>query len=373
MPLLPDGFDVDALLAPIPGDLPCGADLRLDYSPTSIYFRLRDARAEARDAEKQADETPGDESAPTFWRAVQSLAAKALAENAKDLEVATWLIEALVRTAGLPGLSAGAIVITGLIERYWDDVYPTPDEDGIETRVRPLAGLSGQGYDGTLMQPLRKSALFNRMDSSPFGVWRYLASLELSGISDNARRAQRIEAGVVPFDVLEREARAAGVRHWAAKRAEISGALESWTAMGAALDSRAGSDSPSTNRVRDLLQMMLEVCNRFAPAEETPAADEPDAAGAGAGPADGQAGTGGTPAGAPGVIATRDQALRQLDAIAAWFKRSEPNSPIAYVLDEAARRGRMSWPDLMAELISDETTRHALLSSLGIKPPSPPE
>jgi hypothetical protein len=33
----PEGFELAALLAPIPGDMPAGADLRGDASPLSLY------------------------------------------------------------------------------------------------------------------------------------------------------------------------------------------------------------------------------------------------------------------------------------------------------------------------------------------------
>ena len=44
--------DFEAILTPLAGDQPTGVDLRQDFAPTSIYFRLRDARAQARDAEQ---------------------------------------------------------------------------------------------------------------------------------------------------------------------------------------------------------------------------------------------------------------------------------------------------------------------------------
>ena len=31
----------------------------------------------------------------------------------------------------LAGLATGAALINGLAERYWDDLFPMPDEDGI--------------------------------------------------------------------------------------------------------------------------------------------------------------------------------------------------------------------------------------------------
>ena len=176
--------DFEAILAPLAGEQPTGVDLREDYAPNSIYFRLRDARAGARDAERQTETEGGDEGLPALWRPVATLAITALKANSKDLEVATWLTEALVRIAGLRGLMAGAAVISGLVERSWDGVFPMPDEHGMETRVAAVAGLSGQGADGTLMQPLRKSVVFRRPDGTPFGLWQYQAALELSGISD---------------------------------------------------------------------------------------------------------------------------------------------------------------------------------------------
>ena len=361
-----DVSGLEAVLAPIAGELPAGADLRQNTSPQSIYFRLRDARAEARAAERQAD-VDGDEGILKLWRPVATLAREALTGSAKDLEVATWLTEALVRTAGLPGLSDGASIIAGLVERYWEALYPLPDEDGMETRVAALAGLSGQGYDGTLLQPLRKTVLFNRPDGTPFGLWQYEAAEKLSGISDPDRRTQQIDAGVVPFADVEKEARLAGQAHWEAQRAQVSQAMSCWAEMGRVLDEKAGAASPSGSRVRDVLQIMLDVCNRFAPPADVEALDA--AAPTGNTPQGGLQ-AGGAPAGG---IGGREQALRQLGEIAAWFKRTEPHSPLAYTLEEAVRRGRMGWPDLIEELLPDESTRHALLTSLGIKPWGPKE
>ena len=57
----PEGFDLEALLAPIPGDAPQGTDIREDFSAASPYNRLRDARSEARDAERGQDAPAADQ------------------------------------------------------------------------------------------------------------------------------------------------------------------------------------------------------------------------------------------------------------------------------------------------------------------------
>lgn len=325
------GIDIEALLAPIEGDAAVGADLRQDFSPTSLYFRLRDARAEARDAERQMDASGEVEVAPPAqWRVVQLLAIEALTTGAKDLEIAAWLTEALVRSSGLAGLTVGAELLRGLIDNYWNTLYPMPDEDGLETRVAPVAGLSGQGVDGTLMQPLRKIMLLRRVDGAPFSYWQYEQALELARITDAQRRQQRLDAGVVTFDQFEREARAAGRDHWATLHQQIAYALAAWNALTLSLEAQAGNSSPSTRRVQALLVEMEAMALRFAPVESAIAASVDGAATTAL---SGQVEPGPsapTRVSAQGGISGREQALGQLGEIAAWFKRNEPHSPLAY-------------------------------------------
>src|ERR1700684_3051576 len=90
----PEGFDLAALLEPIPGEVPQGVDIREDFSSQSPYNRLRDARSEARDNEKM--ENNGDPNAgdpAPMWRTVREVGLKTLKETAKDLEVAAWVTE----------------------------------------------------------------------------------------------------------------------------------------------------------------------------------------------------------------------------------------------------------------------------------------
>jgi type VI secretion system protein ImpA len=372
---LPDGFDLEALLAPIPGDAPQGSDIREDYSGQSAYNRLRDARSEARDAEKLQDAGSDDARDPTpLWRSVRDLGLKTLAETAKDLEVAAWVTEAYVRSHGLAGLTAGAKLIAGLAEHYWDDVFPLPDDYGVETRVAPVTGLNGREGNGSLIQPLHKLPLFTRGDGTQIAVYQYDGSAQLATL-DAERRQARIEAGAVPFDELDKEARSQGARTFARLREDAREAIAAWQGMAAILDEKASEDPPSTSTVRDMISHVVEIANRYAP----PEADAPAA--------DAQAGAeDGTPGGATGVatggfggigvptgqVASREDALRALENLAAFFRRTEPVSPLAYTLDEAVRRSRMTWPELMEEIVADRDSRNAILTTLGIRPPPPP-
>ena len=148
---------------------------------------------------------------------MRELALKTLTETTKDLEVAAWLTEALVRSHGLAGLAAGAQVIAGLAERYWDGLFPLPDEDGMETRVSPVTGLNGRDGNGSLMQPLYKVTLFTRrQDGTPVALYQYQQVEKLSTTNAERRTA---------FETLEKDARAAESRAFgAAVRRRLGGA-----------------------------------------------------------------------------------------------------------------------------------------------------
>ena len=370
---LPDGFDLDALLAPIPGDAPQGTDIREDFSAQSPYNRLRDARSEARDAEKLQDAGSDDVRDPTpLWRTVRDIGLKTLAETAKDLEVAAWVTEAYVRSHGLAGLTAGARLIAGLAGQYWDDVFPLPDDYGVETRVAPVTGLNGREGNGSLIQPLHKLPLFMRADGTPVALYQYDNSAQLPTL-DAERRQARIDAGAIPFDDLEKEARSQS-RAFIKLREDAREALDAWQTMAGILDEKASEDPPSTTTVRDMINHVIEVANRFAPPEESAPAAEGEVAGAGAEAVPGAAvagGFGGVAVSA-GQVVSREEALRALESIATFFRRTEPVSPLSYVLDDAVRRGRMTWPDLLEEIVADRDTRNSILITLGIRPPPPP-
>ncbi len=302
---------------------------------------------------------------------MRDLATKALGEQTKDLEIAAWLTEALVRLEGMPGLAVGSSVIAGLAATLWDSgLHPQPDEEGIETQVAPITGLSGQGTDGTLMQPLRKCVLFPGLDGEPVSYWQYLQSEELETITDAARRKQRLAAKVVPLADMASAARQAGGARLSALRSEVQGALKAWMHMSEVVEAKAGADAPPTSRVRDLLRAIASVVNTYAP-------PEPDAPEDALAPEEGVPAstdvqsTGGSHMGQTTRPVTREDMLLELERIADFFRKTEPHSPLAYTLEEAVRRGRLTWPELLAEVVPDDKVRSGMLVMLGIRPAPP--
>ena len=293
---------------------------------------------------------------------------QALASRSKDFEIAAWVTEALVRRFGIAGLTAGARLITGLCSQYWDAGFPQPDEEGLEGRASPLGGLAGGAADGTVMQPLRRLALFRRADGSPLGVYQWDQAEETAGLNEDRQEA-RYAAGIPRLDALVAEARLDRAYLVTTGRA-VTEAMEAWQAMDQAFDERFGAEAPSTRNVSNLLSRMHEVIGRLGGIEAVApeAFPEPAEIATGGGGNGGAVATAGMVAAGPGVLRTRDDALRELDRIAEFFRKTEPHSPLAYTLDEAVRRGRMSLADLLMEVLPDEEARNGMLTRLGIRP-----
>src|SRR5512147_2611348 len=107
----------DDLLNPIPGDNPCGENLR--YAP--VYDKIKEARREDDDA-PQGDWAHERKTAD--YPLVIKLAGEALATKSKDLQIAVWLTEALLKLESFSGLRSGLDLINRLLVDFWDGVYP---------------------------------------------------------------------------------------------------------------------------------------------------------------------------------------------------------------------------------------------------------
>ena len=349
-------IDLTSLLERVSEDEPVGSDLRASLGIDSLYLRLKDARSQGRSVERAAEASGEPTSVPPAWSTVRLLATEALAKQSKDLEVTAWLVEALVRLEGFPGLAAGFTLIDGLIDRYWPYLHSN-DEDDSEGRLSPLAGLNGVGGEGVLIQPIRMISLVPDHAYGTNALWHTRRT---------GRDAERYHQEFL-------EARAATGSE--ALRTHADGAREAHEAfqrMSATLDAFCGADAPPVSNIRSVLEEVLDVYRGllgeawYLPAGTTsvaPAAPQivatPEIP---APPAPGASDLNG----ARREISSRDEAFDELLRIAAYFRRAEPHSPISYAIETTVRRGRMSLMDLLTELIPDSGHRSQFLQQAGI-------
>jgi len=128
-------LDFDTFLAPIAGENPSGEDLR--YS--QVYDQIKEARR-ADDVLDQGDWQTDIKKAD--WDAVIKIASAALNEKTKDLQIAVWLTEGLIKKHGYAGLADGLFLTASLLSDFWDTLYPFPDEGDLEYRIGPLEFLN---------------------------------------------------------------------------------------------------------------------------------------------------------------------------------------------------------------------------------------
>lgn len=364
------------VLEPFDAPAPAGVDLRHDAAPLSIWSRLRDARAEARAEERALDnEVVSQARWPAGWTVVETLAVEALSQHSKDLEIASWLAESLTRRRGLPGLALAASIMAGLVERFWNHgLYPSADPADPEARLFAVSGLSGADRDGSLMQPLRKLVLFDASDGQPVSLWQYERSRSVAALSDAARKQQYEKGRVLNFDALEIAARGMGRATLLAVGHGEHAARMSWMALEEALSQAEPGATPSTGRVRALLEGIEQIVRRYIPdiemsrtpaaATETHAQQDDDA-----GETDVAEETAAPGAPVGRRTPSREELLDEILKIAVLFREGEPNSPLSFTLEEAVRRARLSLPELLRELMPELSSRSNLLTQLGIRAP----
>jgi len=367
-------LDFTRLLAPIPGENPAGDDLREDFSPDSVYRQIRAARSEAREAERRVvyhDEQDVDPGEPADWKPVLELAPGAIAERSKDLEIVAYLTEALVRRDGYPGLRDGFRLARELVEQYWDNIFPLPDEEGVATRVSPLSNLNGIEGEGLLIGPITKIPITDGTSLGPYSALDYRLASEADAESDPDKRARRLgQPGFVTkkmFDGAVSETTADWFRNLLEDIDQCSADFEKLCEV---LEEKCGQDesgypqAPPSSSIRSTLQdcrdTVVSISRHLLEIEEEPAEDEGGALAAAGG-------------GEISQVRTREEAFRAFLRAADFFRRTEPHSPISYKLEEIVRWGRMELPDLLKELIEDGTSLEGAYKKIGFKPPPEPE
>jgi len=366
----PDVLDFEKLIAPIAGEKPIGADLRVNAGPTSLYYQVKDGRNAARAAERRIE--GGQDESPPDWKPVVAAATKALAESTKDLELTAYLIEGLCRTQGFAGLRDGFKLARGLVENFWDALYPAPDEEGLATTVGPLSGLNGDDAEGTLIAPINRVAITESASVGKIGTAVYLQAVAVAKIVDPEARERRLKAGSPSVEMVQKAVDETPAPFYRTLHDDLTAALDEYAKLNAVLSEKADRFAPPSSAIRGALEGVLAAINDVARAKLAVTTTAPAATDEKGGPsANGQPGTGD---GGPGerlpTIRNREDALNAILQLSEFFRRSEPHSMVPYALEQAVRWARMALPELMKELIDDESARRALFRQVGIRLPS---
>ncbi|HVA51447.1 MAG TPA: type VI secretion system protein TssA [Pirellulales bacterium] len=356
-----DLIDFDRVLAPISEAEPCGADLRWD----PLYDEIRAARQQG---DRSAFE--GETSSGPDWDLVVDRSVELLSGRSKDLMVAGWLTEALLHLHGFAGVRDGLKVVNGLIESFWEPLYPRPDESDWEPRIAPLVWLTEPDRGARLANLFREVPLAPNAGGDGevynYNYWEARSAKGGSGDDQNAAAKRAAEAArkAKQFD----DAVAVATRDfYLALNDGLQGCRDEVARLDAALDQRLGREAPGTTAIRESLAACHDLVKRIMRGkgigtEPVGGEEATDATAPAAENGDGRAFGG-------GPLASRQDAFRRLQEIAEFLRRTEPQSPVPYLIERAVSWGQMPFDRLLQEMIKDSSARGQVVELLGITAP----
>jgi type VI secretion system protein ImpA len=354
-------IDLSELLAPIPGVDPAGSDV----SFSDEFDRIRESRRSddpnLPQGEWQTERKVAD------WRVAQSLSEDILLRTSKDLQAAVWLGEAVISREGLEGARAAFDLIAGLLDTYWENLYPRAYDGDLEERAGKLAWFNT--YAGTALQMM----LLNDDPQAPLTLAGWIDSREVDNLGRQNAEAYQAAMDENRINGETCDARAQAIPDALIKERieQAAAARDAFARFCALSDGKLGRDAPSLAAIDDALKKVQQIYSKVAVAKgmgEVTALDEAAETIASGGSAGTAAGGGGALDLSAGSLASKEAALRAISEIAGFFRRTEPHNPVAYLLDRAVVWANMPLEDWLAEVIRDQSTLSSIRERVGLPP-----
>jgi len=233
----------------------------------------------------------------------------------------------------------------------------------METRTAPLAGLNGEDGEGVLIAPIRKVPLTEGHVSYSF--WQYQQALDINRSPDEDVRASKAEKLGFTIEDIEKAVNESSSEFYVDLLSDVTEAIDIYKKINLQLEERCGShEAPPTRKIIAILEecrgAISHIGKHKLPVPVVEVIPEPEnGAAPGAQPT--------KPAGVAGIVNTREAAFAQLLEIAKFFRKTEPHSPISYVIEKAVKWGNMPLNELIIELIPDSSSRERFSALTGVK------
>ncbi len=313
--------DINALLAPLSEDAPCGEDLE----DTQLLASFDAYRVFGQAVPLEAD---------TNWREIKGASLKALAQS-KDIRLLAHLAASALRTDGLPSFYACLQTAKQWVDEYWPQVYPLVDDDAI-LRKNALNAFADRM---AIVDAVRRLALVSHRQLGSVSLRDLDVATGQSEASpgEEAKSEAQIAATFSAADSGELAQMLDGVR----------GALAALEAIEEKMRAEGGSQAaptfdPLLVQLRRIQTLLADKVGTGEPAQQ---AEE------GAEAAQGGGGSGGALASGP--IRSREDAIRSLDLVATYFRQNEPSSPIPLFIERAKRLVSKDFFEVLADIAPD--------------------
>ncbi|MEO6678910.1 MAG: type VI secretion system protein TssA [Pseudomonas sp.] len=356
MPSTPLPELIDRLLEPISSDAPCGQDLRYERE----FDQARELRRE------------DDTSLPTGvwqssikraqWPELEKLTTSLLLERSKDLMLSAWLGEAWLHQDGLEGLPGSLALVAGLCERYPEQLHPQAEDGDQSWRVIPLEWLARRYTEVLLTRVPLLDPRNGEFDGLCLDAWRRLQVQQVQTNDSKVAKTSAENARSEQKKITE-QIRATPLSFWLHSQGSLLLSLQHLQRLEAWSDAYLGNQAPGFKGLQDVITALLTLVQEFIAMHPRQSTEVPVEAApvAGSGPADALA--------APQVFrepASREEAYRQLLLIAEYLARTEPHSPVPYLIRRGVEWGNKPLSELLGELISADAESRRLWTLLGV-------
>ena len=326
-------MDVPLLLAAVSATSPCGEDMEYDAQ----FLQLE------RDAKGQPERSMGDSilpAEPPDWRSIQQQSLDLL-QRSKDLRITHFLLQSALALQGVAGLADALTLINALLREYWADLHPHLDADDNNDPTVRINALSGLTSDATI-RLLRESILTRSRTFGPVSLRAALNASGLMSFPDEQLGAQQLNAAFLDSDPEQLQA----------TRDALSSARAACEAIEQQVSDQVGSaQGVDLSLLKQPLKQALQILSQFVPSNET-GNREPEAVSDDNAPSVNFAAAPVAPR-PTGDIANRDDVLRSLDKILAYYSRYEPSSPLPVLLNRAKHLVHADFAAIVRNLIPD--------------------
>lgn len=294
------------------------------------------------------------------YKQVIKLAEDALIKKSKDLRVAGWLSEALIYQEGAPGFISGLQLLHGLIDKFWEGLYPEIEDGDLETRAAPLE------WFGSYFDPSKGSSPLLAVRRMPLSVGKYdffayqesrkiPYESEISGNETKTKaRTTALAEGKISPETFDKSFEETKKPFYKDLERDLKSAQESLQQLDDLCKEKFGSFAPSYVPLRKAVE---EVSNAVHILLLKKLEKEPDPveAAAPSETADGESATetptvmfalpGGTQLDLSqfegGEIKSADQAVLHTVVAAQFLRQKNPSNPVPYLLLRALRWGEV--------------------------------
>lgn len=359
-------IDFEALLNPISDEAPSGESLQY----AGVYDEIREARRADDATLSQGDWQT--EAKTADFRKVIDLATNALTSQTKDIQIAAWLCEALVMEYGFAGLRDGLRLVKNLHENFWDSVYPEIDEGDMEGRANAIDWLNTQ-----VSLVVKANALIANYEGASYSGWEDAKRFDFPEDISHLE-SEEFDRITALKNQAEKENRLTGEKWRKAynlsRRAfyeELSLTLSECTEELKGLDLAIENtydrkQMPGLSTFKKTLEDISDLVGKFLKEKRQQEPDPEDFAEEGGESVNGEATGPGGVAGMSGPIKSRQDALTRLSQVADFFRKTEPHSPVAYLVQRAVKWGNMPLDSWLREVVKDEGVLGQLQETLGL-------